>query len=95
MVTVEKAKTKIINAPSKSVESTDLQALANDYFTKSEYHQAEAHRFLELAEKCELLLKPSTELEELRAKLEAAEKAAEEQRQKDLAEIEAARQALV
>jgi hypothetical protein len=95
VVTVEKAKTKIINAPSKSVESTDLQALANDYFTKSEYHQAEAHRFLELAEKCELLLKPSTELEELRAKLEAAEKAAEEQRQKDLAEIEAARQALV
>jgi len=96
VVTVhEPSQTVITNGLSRSVEPSDLQTLANEYYDKAEFHQAEANRFLALAEKCELVLKPSTELQELRAKLEAAEKAEEDQRAKDLAEIEAARKALV
>ena len=84
-----------IQEPPKPVKADDLESLANQYYAMAEFHQAEANKFLQLAEKCELVLKPSDELQELRAKLEAAEKAAEDQRKKDLAEIEAARTALV
>ena len=61
----------------------------------AQFHQTEADKFLALEEKCELVLKPSDELQELRAKLEAAEKAEEDQRKRDLAESEAARKGVV
>ena len=84
-----------VQEPPAPVKPDDLPSLANQYYAMAQFHQTEADKFLELAEKCELVLKPSDELQELRAKLEAAEKAAEEQRVKDLAEIEAARKTLV
>ena len=94
-VTVQEPSGTAITKTPRPVEPGDLQQMADEYYDKAEFHQAEANRFLALAEKCELVLKPSTELQELRAKLEAAEKAEEDQRKKDLAEIEAAHKALV
>jgi len=95
VVTVQEPSQAVVTNKPKSVEPDDLESLANQYYAMAQFHQTEADKFLALAEKCELVLKPSDELQELRAKLEAAEKAEEDQRKRDLAEIEAARKVLV